>query len=354
MLFIDSYNAKSLDRSSVSMIDKFNSRLDAVNDLINELMSLVDDLLALITSIRYTLGTAKSRVYSNLEQMEEVIEGNGITGTESTIQAIEDALEAGDDAMSKAEANLEDIKAAAECDQTIEEAEQENTDTGDYDCGENPEPNSEEFDEDDCTYCSYNFNYGDSEVWGTGSGAGCNICSHSDCNVDVSCDEHKAGGPDSNCSYEVVVDTDCHQTTYIDNDCEQITCEQTEITEAPENCSFSCSHSSECGQMEMPENCTYTCTDGEGCDYGDDDCSYSTVCGQEDACNEIDCSQYDCGEPCGETCHMTDDCSDSDSDDDCAESCGEDDCSYGCDDEGTGTEQGCAEGSCGEGSCGML
>jgi hypothetical protein len=182
MLFIRSYNAKSLDRSSVSMIDKYNARLDRVGQLLVNLSSLIENLLSLIRDIRNTLGQSKQRIYNNLEQVKEVIGGNGITGTESTIAAIESALEAGDKAIDEAEATLEGVQAAVECDQDYCSYTSE-----DIACGEIPTPEDETCNEPgivdttDCSYCSYT-NASVNEWSET-----CSVCDHGDCNVDISC-----------------------------------------------------------------------------------------------------------------------------------------------------------------------
>lgn len=337
MLFIKEYNAKSLDRSSVSMIDKYNTRLDNVDELLDRLSSLVDNLLSLIKDIRYTLGQSKQRVYNNLYQVKEVVSGNGITGTESTIKAIEDALKAGDKAIDEAEVQLENIQNA------IDNSEEYCNDSNvGVQCGESP---NEEADEG-CDVCGFSTSY-------PGGSWDCTVCALDDCTVNINCDE-----PDINytgsgsCTQEVHCSQgqfECGETIIVDQECGEITCDHgggAFIT--PDDCTYSCSHSSECQQLDMPDGCTYTCTDGEGCNYSDDDCSYSTTCGQEESCNQIDCSQFDCGEPCGETCHMT-----TDDDGDCSEdSCGEcsdelsDDDYYGGDDCGEACGEDCGD-SCG-------
>lgn len=339
MLFIKEYNAKSLDRSSVSMIDKYNTRLDNVDELLDRLSSLVDNLLSLIRDIRYTLGQSKQRVYNNLDQVKEVVSGNGITGTDSTINAIEDALKAGDKAIDEAEVQLENIQNAIGCSE-----EPDNGIDGTLQCGEAP-TNEEEG--DDCDYCSYAFN------GGTGGGyMDCTVCAQEDCTVDLSCSEPDINYSGGSCNHSEYCDLGqfgCGETLSVDQGCGQISCDHGEGSfTTPSDCSYSCSHSSECQQLDMPDGCTYTCTDGEGCAYGGDDCSYSTTCGQEESCNQIDCGQYDCGEECGETCHMTTDDDGDCSEDSCGEDCGDysDDDYYGGDDCGEACGEDCGD-SCG-------
>lgn len=342
MLFIENYDAKSLDRSSVSMIDKYNGRLNLVGMLLTRLSTLIDNLLSLIRDVRTTLGQCKQRVYDNLNQVKEVIDGNDITGTEGTIAAIEDALKAGDEAIARAEATLEGVQQEMECDESVLEVVN--------DCGEacNEIPTTDEV--EDCTFCNY-------EIATIGEGGtttnGCAVCDHGECKVDVECSEAKPSGANVyDCSYGTSFDTTCGQFYTYDVDCKETYCNLQE-TPTVENCTFTCNHSSPCQEMSMPENCTYTCTDGSGCAYGGDDCSYGTVCGQGESCNQTECSQYDCGEPCGETCHMTNDEGDC-SEGDCSEgSCGE--CSES--DDGPCNQYDCSEYDCGEPcgeSCGLL
>lgn len=340
MLFIKEYNAKSLDRSSVSMIDKYNVRLDIVGKLLDNLSSLIDNLMSLIRDIRTSLGQSKQRIYNNLDQVKEVIEGNDITGTESTIEAIESALEAGDEAIDEAEATLEGIEAAIECSQDY--CNDTNVDVA---CGETliPETCNEQDipAPGDCDVCSF------SVANGVGTDD-CTVCSHGACSVDLDCSEDKPWDSDAKpgCS---------HSVTYTDNgkvetdeSCDEIT--RDGVTDnPPSDCVYTCSDSSSCQQFPMPEDCTYTCIDGGGgCSYEGDDCSYSSSCGQPELCNETECDQYDCGEPCGETCHMTND------EGDCSEgSCGEDDGN----DDGPCNQYDCSEYDCGEPcgeSCGLL
>lgn len=338
MLFIKEYNTKSLDRSSVSMIDKYNTRLNKVDELLDKLSSLIDNLLSLIKDIRNTLGQSKQRIYDNLDQVKEVVSGNGITGTDSTINAIEDALKAGDKAIDEARVQLEDVKAA------IDNNEEYCNDSNvGVQCGEAP---SEEADEG-CDVCSYAFN------GGTGGGyMDCTVCSQADCIVDQSCDEpdinYTGSGSCSHSEYCSHGQFECGETFSVDNECGEISCSHTGDFNVPGDCTFDCSHSTPCQQSDMPDGCTYTCTDGEGCAYGGDDCSYSTTCGQEESCNQIDCGQYDCGQECGETCHMTTDDDGDCSEDSCGEDCGDysDDDYYGGDDCGEACGEDCGD-SCG-------
>ena len=345
MLFIREYNAKSLDRSSVSMIDKYNARLDRVGELLVNLSSLINNLFALIRDIRNTLGQSKQRIYDNLEQVKEVIKGNDITGTESAIDAIESALEAGDKAIDEAEATLEGIGAAISCSE-------EYCDNAvvDVECGETC---NEIPDDDACNVCNYT-------ISSPGGPAGCNhtecsVCWLDDCVVNRDCDEYESeiseGDEHAGCGFSSITYGSCEETVYVDAHCQEYTSYEP-IENPPNDCVFTCTHASDCSELPMPEGCTYSCVDGNGCSYGGDDCSYSTTCGQEESCNQIDCSEYDCGEPCGETCHMTndDDSGDSGSEGSCGEDNGNDGggCSHDCDD---GTDI-CGE-DCGD-SCGLF
>ena len=361
MLFIREYDTKSLDRSSVSMIDKYNTRLNKVDELLDELSSTIDILLSLVRDIRNTLGQSKQRVYNNLDQVKEVVNGNGITGTDSTIDAIESALATGDRAINEAEIQLENIQNAIDC------SEEYNVEIdGTLQCGENcnqittnpdqPSSCSEPYSAD-CSFCSYANR--DSE----GTNIDCLLCSHGDCVVDVTTGEEFPEGLGDyieNCGYTAYTDWECNQSYQERADCSEQYC----IfggSAAPDctnnygaDCTFGCSHTSTCSEYAMPENCSYLCTDGEGCSFGGDDCSYATVCGQEDSCNEISCGQYDCGEECGETCHQTiecslgGDCSEDCSEDSCGEDCGDysDDDYYGGDDCGEACGEDCGD-SCG-------
>lgn len=353
MLFIENYDAKSLDRSSVSMIDKYNGRLNIVGMLLTRLSALIDNLLSLIRDIRNTLGQCKQRVYDNLNQVKEVISGNDITGTESTITAIETALAEGDAAIAQAEARLGGVQQEINCNESGTPTQPVNED-----CGENCNEKAETGNEDKgCSYCSYSYHSEGGVGWGEMT-TDCSVCSHEGCSVNVHCSEAgQNAGPVSGCSqscnHSIDYDPSCNEQVSHEQKCDETTCYHSGSEVVEPGCNFACAHSTDCHESPMPENCTYTCADGNGCAYEGDDCSYGTVCGQGESCNQAECDQYDCGQPCGETCHMSDSGDDSDgSEGSCGESsCG--DCGQqGCDE--TGTEQGCAEGSCGEGSCGML
>lgn len=328
MLFIREYNAKSLDRSSVSMIDKYNVRLDIVGRLLDSLSSLINDLLALIRDIRNTLGQSKQRIYDNLDQVKEVIEGNGITGTESTIEAIERALAAGDKAMDEAEAALENVERAIECSEDYCDDV-----VVDVECGETETP-SDEGKGEGCDVCSFSQSY-------PGGSWSCEVCDLDDCTVDLRCGESDVNYTGSGeCQLSYYID-DNGETLVVNGACNETSCSHSGNFNIPDDCTFSCSHSTPCQQSEMPDNCTYTCTDGQGCAYGGDDCSYSTTCGQAEACNQFDCNQYDCGEPCGETCHMTNDDGGEGGGEGGGGSCGEDD-------DGPCNQFDCSEYDCGE------
>lgn len=355
MLFIREYDTKSLDRSSVSMIDKYNVRLNTVGELLDRLSSLINNLLSLIRDIRNILGQSKQRIYDNLDQVKEVIDGNGITGTEATIKTIEGALEAGDKAIDEAETTLDNVGRAIDCSEEYCDDAIEDVKCGES-CNETPstEPSScGQPGTPDCSFCSY-----DSRDNEGIQSTDCTVCSFGDCNVDVTtgddCGLHD--GQIENCAYSTYTDLDCGETYNHDGDCSEYSCifggsaGSGCSNEYGTDCTFSCTHDSGCYESVMPENCTYSCVDGEGCAYSGDDCSYGTTCGQADSCNQSDCGQYDCGEPCGETCHMT-----TDDDGDCSEtSCGEcsddlsDDDYYGGDD---GDSDMCGE-DCGD-SCGL-
>ena len=347
MLFIRNYNAKSLDRSSVSMIDKYNARLDKVGELLNNLSSLISNLLSLIRYIRTLLGQSKQRIYNNLDQVKEVIDGNGITGTEATIEAIEDALAAGDEAIDEAEAKLEGIEAAIECNEAYC-----NDTNVDVSCGEIIIPeacNETTVDDEGCAYCQVSTSLQDEDGNVISSGL-CSVCNHEGCNVDRTCNEEtNTQVPINGCDYTNITDLSCGQITNIDQTCSEINCTQN-CTQASDNCPFTCGHSSDCQQLTIPDNCTYTCIDNGSCNYDEscNECSYSTSCGQVESCNQFDCDQYDCGEPCGETCHMAND------EGDCSEgSCGEGEES----DDGPCNQYDCSEYDCGEPcgeSCGLL
>jgi hypothetical protein len=345
------------------MIDKYNTRLNRVSELLDELSSTIDILLSLVRDIRNTLGQCKQRVYNNLDQVKEVIDGNGITGTDSTIDAIENALETGDRAINEAEIQLENIEAAISC------SEEYSTETdGTIECGEScnqtstptntdqPSSCSEPY-SSDCSFCSYDAHNSE----GTAS-TDCTVCAHGDCAVDVSTGDPCSviEGDIDNCAFSSYTDFECGETYVHDGECSEYGC-LFSGSAAPDcsndygtGCTFSCSHSSPCAEYAMPENCTYGCVDGEGCLYADNDCSYGTMCGESESgdisvpCNESSCSQYDCGEPCGETCYMI-----TEDDGDCSEtSCGEcsdelsEDDYYGGDDCGEACGEDCGD-SCG-------
>ena len=360
MLFIREYDTKSLDRSSVSMIDKYNTRLNKVDELLDELSSTIDILLSLVRDIRNTLGQSKQRVYNNLDQVKEVVNGNGITGTDSTIDAIESALATGDRAINEAEIQLENIQNAIDC------SEEYNVEIdGTLQCGENcnqtstnpdqPSSCSEPF-SSDCSFCS--FDNRDSEQF---DNFDCTVCAFGDCSVDVTTGEDCGlpSGSIENCAHSSYTDLECGQTYTTDADCNQHGCLHNGSigpdcgNDYGKGCTFDCTHSSTCSEYAMPEDCTHHCVDG-GCNYSDDDCTYVTTCGQPDVCNEISCGQYDCGEECGETCHQTiecslgGDCSEDCSEDSCGEDCGDysDDDYYGGDDCGEACGEDCGD-SCG-------
>lgn len=323
MLFIENYDAKSLDRSSVSMIDKYNGRLNIVGMLLTKLSALIDNLLSLIRDIRNTLGKCKQRVYDNLNQVRAVISGNRITGTEGTISAIEDALKAGDEAIAKAEARLEGVQKEME---SNEEPGVETQPEGD--CGEIP--NEVPSKTTDCPFCTH----GNETIICSGGQSFdgsdiCSVCNHDGCAVDVSCNEPTTGGgynpkcglyyggvPDPSeqigqCSLQSIVDPECDEVYTKDTECSQYTCLHSDgcTQQIPDNCSYGCTHSTECSQSPMPHNCTYSCVDA-GCNYQGNDCAYGTICNMscDQPASEIEacgnCGQgYGCGdwsEFCGE------------------------------------------------------
>ena len=283
MLFIREYNAKSLDRSSVSMIDKYNARLDIVGQLLDKLSSLINNLLALIRDIRYLLGQSKQRIYDNLEQVKEVIDGNGITGTDSTVNAIESALEAGDKAIDEAETTLENVGRAIECSEEYCDDLYSDSDSG-VECGETCNETPSSTDTDDCSYCSFTATSID-----CGNEANCSVCSQDGCVVDINCNEETnipaetidaiGGGDGGGCPYSVTTDSTCNEATSYDASCNELNCNHSGDASSADGCNFACSHSSGCHESGMPPNCTYSCID-DGCDYSGDDCSYGSVCGQ--------------------------------------------------------------------------
>jgi hypothetical protein len=293
MLFIKEYNAKSLDRSSVSMIDKYNTRLGRVSQLLIRLSALIDNLLSLIRDVRNTLGKCKQRVYDNLNQVKEVISGNNIKGTESTVQAIEDALKAGDEAIARAESTLQGVQKEMECNEEPGVKTQPEGDCGEP-CNEVPS----ETETTDCDYCDVTTN----TISDTGTQT--TTCQISiNCQNDISCNEPA-------CFYTITGGGT--YTTTIDNKCDQITSVGAGGVIPPtaeENCTFYCTHSTPCQESPMPHNCTYSCADS-GCNYTSNDCAYGTICNMTcdqpapeiEACGN--CGQgYGCGdwsEFCGE------------------------------------------------------
>ena len=288
MLFIESYDAKSLDRSSVSMIDKYNGRLNIVGLLLTKLSSLIDNLLSLIRDVRNTLGQCKQRVYDNLNQAKEVISGNDITGTDSTVQAIEDALKAGDVAIAQAEATLQDVQQDIGCDEGA--LVPQTNDCGEI-CNEIPTEDT------GCSYCMVSTSLTDEDGNVINSGL-CSVCAHEGCNVNQTCNEEtNTQVPIEGCSYTNITDLSCGQITNIDQSCDQITCTQTR-TDAPEGCNFTCTHSSPCQELDLPNGCTHSCVDG-GCNYDSScaQCAYGTICNE--SCDQSEPEIEACGN-CGE------------------------------------------------------
>lgn len=292
MLFVENYDAKSLDRSSVSMIDKYNGRLNIVGTLLTRLSALIANLLSLIRDIRNTLGQCKQRVYDNLNQVKEVISGNRITGTESIVNAIEDALAAGDKAIVKAEATLEGVQQEIDCNEGGKP-----TQPVDERCGENPGTSEAS---GWCDVCSYTVNNGP----GAGSWS-CEVCDQDGCTVNLNCDEPNInydGSGSCKLSDYCIVGEDitgnptCNETMTINGECNEINCAHSGGFNIPEDCTFTCSHSTDCHESSMPENCTYTCTDN-GCNYTGNDCAYGTICNE--SCDQSEAEIEACGN-CGE------------------------------------------------------
>lgn len=290
MLFIESYDAKSLDRSSVSMIDKYNGRLNIVGMLLIRLSALIDNLLSLIRDVRNTLGQCKQRVYDNLNQVKEVINGNDITGTEGTISTIEGALKAGDEAIAKAESTLQGVQKEIECNEepgVVTEPE--------GDCGEtcNEEPAAETT--EDCTYCDVTMNtVGDTDVQTT-------TCQISvDCQNNMACNEPMSlealPSQLDDCTVTVVTNSGGTYTTATNEKCDETISIGGIPTTAEENCTFTCQHATPCQEDPMPHNCTYSCVD-TGCNYTGTDCAYATVC--DENCNQSEPEIEACGN-CGE------------------------------------------------------
>lgn len=286
MLFVENYDAKSLDRSSVSMIDKYNGRLSIVGTLLIRLSALIDNLLSLIIDVRNTLGQCKQRVYDNLNQAKEVISGNSITGTESIVNVIESTLAAGDTAIAQAEATLEGVQQEINCNESALVVQD--------DCGEdcNEEVNVEE--NIGCFFTIDNIMGGDS----------CAVCTQGTCTVDQTCSEDKpwmggAGDIVPGCQYTVEYDGTGNKTT-IDLSCMEVTRDGA-TEDPPENCTYTCSDNTSCHQAPMPENCTYSTVvlpgEGDPCAYSGTDCAYGIICNE--SCDQSEPEIEACGN-CGE------------------------------------------------------
>lgn len=395
MLYIESYDRQSLDRSTNSLIDKFIGQIDDLSKLSQSLLSVVQSLFSVLSYISDILDSCKRKLLASVEQFKEDATGNGIDAT-STIKTIEDYINAGDTAIQEAEETLTEVEENINCDEAPScsycsySSCDESTCNYTYDgncsesgysaCGEEnvvvTPPSCIESGgiPEDCSYCSYVGTVTDGTHITIGES--CDVCNHDGCKVDIDCSEKTDVTVNSTNTGEVTTRTitDCSETIVVNDDCKQTTCDHDSYGwHIPENCTYSCSHSAPCSESPTPGGCTYSCTYScadDGCSYGGDGCSYATVCNEgvtDTVCSQTASDQ--CGQPCGETCHMTttpeerpcdedcdDSCSDSGDSGDCTDGgdCGEgqtcaDNCSFD-----SGTEDGCAEGSCGEGSCGML
>lgn len=352
MLFIRNYDRKSLDRSTISSLDRLKQRTRNIDSEYNILLKAITGMLSTIAYIGELLGLIKINLVNVVNEAKNIIEENGLIGADNALAQIDKYINTGDKAIESAKTELEVIKQEIEegqpqvCsyesnpDDTCGEGSKSDQNTEDEpisnNCGEAPDNTSvtdpDEItttDEYDCTFCNYEIATIGKDNTTTN---GCAVCDHGGCKVDVECNEAKPSGANVyDCSYGTSYDTTCGQFYTYDVDCNETYCVLQETPPA-ENCNFTCSHSTECQEMPMPENCTYTCTDGAGCAYEGNDCTYGTVCGQGESCNQIDCDQYDCGEACGETCHMTtkpSECTQSSSSGG-SSSCSQNSCGEGC------------------------
>lgn len=349
MLFIRNYDKFSLDRSSTSIVDYYRQLLSRLNIDIFNLRNDLTDLLNQVRALRTDLINIKNEIQDILNEDRALAQQLGYTSTE--FDAIQGILDAAEEELEDLEKDIESTINRIDC--------SEIPDTCNYtdytDCSEtNEEPIEEPPKCDytsepkpDCSYCSFSVIDGDCS-----EEISCMLCQFDDCNVDRRCDEEGEmwSAPTNGCTYIEVSTTDpaCNQVYTTTNDllCGEMHCDldNIHVDTLPENCTFNCTHYSDCVESSIPVNCTYSCTD-HGCSYGTacNECNYESSCThnncnfntgscsytENDYCNydsncgvDVSCSEWTCGEAL-EGCNDCGDCND------CGQDCGEITCEGG-------------------------
>lgn len=375
MLYIRQYDKFNLDKSSINQYNYYRTKFNDLSIDIDALLAELQSLLDTIQVLRQQLNDNKDMLYDILNDTKSVF-AQAKVSADSAFDYIENLLDNAEQALDSLEENinntiqeiLDDCSQVVDCSE-VDCAEGVNSDEGvvtpttptvePSSCGEPGTP--------DCTFCSYD----ERDASGYLNDE-CTVCAFGECTVDVSTGE-ECGlhiGEFDNCAYSSYTDLACGETQTHNADCSEDTCTYHGTVDSScsnnygSDCTFNCTHATDCNESEMPADCTYGCDDG-GCVYsGGADCTYTSNgnevdddCGEEiiecvlygSECFETECGEAcgNCGQDCSEDCGDSgdwcgeddtgcseDDCcvygggSQSEGDDECGEDCG-DCCVYG-------------------------
>lgn len=353
MLYVNVYNKKSLDRSSISTVDYYKKLINKLNLDTGDLSHEFDDLLRTIRELREHLVEDKKQVQDDLNTIRNDTHEAGINA-DNTLDAIQKIID-------QCEEELEDLETEveAECNQC------DYCDYCDYCSYTSPEPICT-YDDDcnnvDCNQCEYE----EGCVWDITcaySGEGeCTYnvgsCSYDntmdDCTFSGQCDYAGDCTYDGTCSYIGFCDytgwctheDSCNQCNWSSGGAEPDdvsgctyngSCAFTE-TGGSDPCTFSghCTYDS----AGDSQNCTFT----GSCSFDNNgNCSFVDSCGQCKFTNDGGCeyAYNDCSNDC--VYYWDDDCGN------CSYTCSYDDdglsCAYS---EDCGNDLVCGEASCGE------
>lgn len=362
MLFIRNYNRKSLDRSTISSLDRLKQRTRNIDGEYNILLKAITGILSTIAYIGELLGLIKVNLVNVVNETKNIIEENGLIGADNALAQIDKYINTGDKAIESAKTELEIIKQEIEedqpqvcsyesnpgdtCGEGSKSDQNDEVESISNNCGEAPDNTSvtdtDVTNPDTCSYCLYRS--ADTECKQTVEE--CAVCSYNGGVTDLTCGEETNTDPgEKSCEYSQSSTDSCGETYGLDLRCSETDCRYSgDSSPTGEGCNYYCSHNSGCSQSSMPESCSYTCEDGydascnqQGCAYGgDSNCNYSSVpnnysCKQSSEIGGV--SDESDGGPCGEgTCGMNtkpSECTQSSSSGG-SSSCSQNSCGEGC------------------------
>lgn len=365
------------------MVEYYTRMIEDINVGIEEIRQYLVDMLDLVESLRKELYAIKDQVQEDLDKTEDAYEEAGYTN--AGLERVQEILDGVEEEIEEVEEGIKNEIEKIDCSQPepgcdySTECDYHTCDDGSCDDAPVCQHNEEPFSEEDCVYCTYTG--GSDPEYGCGETESCNVCVHGDCEVNIDTGE-EGNNPGSGCKHSCEYSY-CNHKSDTGETCavstENGTTQCVYEGSIPENCTFSCTHSSSCGNQSITD-CSYTCDDdvcAQGCNHEMcSQCDYSSsYCGEEEStCDEYpctlpsdcdydpngdcnydentgidydcfqteeekcgncsedcgecgECSHYDCGE--SDTCFYSEECDETwgGCTYDCNESCG-DDCSY--------------------------